>query len=67
MAGATHGARTIHVHPLSNYTFGSKIARPEKDATVAEAMLRHKDTYEREGLRRTVEAILLVGSSTRLI
>lgn len=60
MAGATHGARTMHVHPLGNYTFGSKLAKLEKDATVAEAMLRHKDTYEREGLRRTVEAILLV-------
>ena len=60
MAGATHGARTLHVHPLSNYTFGSKSAKDEKDATVAEAMLRYKDKYEKEGLRRTVEAILLV-------
>ena len=38
-AGSTHGARTIHVHPVSNYSFGSKAARAEKDATIAEAML----------------------------
>ena len=60
MAGATHGARTIHVHPVGAYSFGVKQARPEKDATVAEAMLRHKAKYEKEGLRRHVEAILLV-------
>ena len=59
-AGSTHGARTIHVHPVSNYSFGSKAARAEKDATIAEAMLRHKATYQKEGMRRTVEAILLV-------
>ena len=34
-AGSTHGARTIHVHPVSNYSFGSKAARHDKDASVA--------------------------------
>jgi cleavage and polyadenylation specificity factor subunit 5 len=59
-AGSTHGARTVHVYPVTNYSFGSKAAKPEKDATIAEAMLRHKRTYEKEGTRRTVEAVLLV-------
>jgi cleavage and polyadenylation specificity factor subunit 5 len=53
-AGSTHGARTIHVYPVTNYSFGSKAAREEKDATVAEAMVRHKATYQKEGMRRTV-------------
>ena len=48
------------MHPVGAYSFGVKQARPEKDATVAEAMLRHKAKYEKEGLRRHVEAILLV-------
>eukprot|EP00740_Mantoniella_antarctica_P020575 CAMPEP_0198684356 /NCGR_PEP_ID=MMETSP1468-20131203/12088_1 /TAXON_ID=1461545 /ORGANISM="Mantoniella sp, Strain CCMP1436" /LENGTH=100 /DNA_ID=CAMNT_0044429105 /DNA_START=35 /DNA_END=334 /DNA_ORIENTATION=+ len=60
MAGATHGARTMHVYALGNYTFGSKVAKVEKDASVAEAMVRQRATYEKEGSRRTVEGILLV-------
>ena len=59
-AAGTSGSRAIHVYPVSNYTFGSKASKPDKDATVAEAMMRLKDKYEREGMRRTVEAILLV-------
>ena len=47
------GARAIHVYPVSNYTFGSKAAKADKDATVAEAMIRYKDKYEKEGMRRT--------------
>ena len=34
------GARAIHMYPVSNYTFGSKAAKADKDATVAEAMIR---------------------------
>jgi hypothetical protein len=30
MAGATHGARTMHVYALGNYTFGSKVAKVPK-------------------------------------
>ena len=60
LAGPSHGSRTIHVHPVSSYSFGVKPARPEKDASVAAAMLRHRRAYEREGARRIVEAILLV-------
>ena len=59
-AAGTSGSRAIHVYPVSNYTCGSKASKPDKDATVAEAMIRLKDKYEREGMRRTVEAILLV-------
>ena len=55
-AAGTSGSRAIHVYPVSNYTFGSKASKPDKDATVAEAMIRLKDKYEREGMRRTVEA-----------
>ncbi|GAQ91558.1 cleavage and polyadenylation specificity factor subunit 5 [Klebsormidium nitens] len=51
---------TINVYPLENYTFGSKEPRREKDASVAERLHRMKDTYATEGMRTSVDGILLV-------
>ena len=52
--------RTINLYNLEKYTFGKKEAQMEKDTSVAARLLRMKDMYEREGMRRTVDAVLLV-------
>ena len=55
------GARlVVDVHALSNYTFGTKRARGEKDSSAAARLLRMKAQYEREGKRRSVGAICMV-------
>ena len=50
----------IAIHPIDNYTFGSKAAKHDKDATVR--ALRMKEKYCAEGMRRTVECVLLVAN-----
>ncbi|CAB02106.1 Cleavage and polyadenylation specificity factor subunit 5 [Caenorhabditis elegans] len=52
--------RTINVYPLTNYTFGTKDAQAEKDKSVPERFKRMKDEYEVMGMRRSVEAVLIV-------
>eukprot|EP00027_Filamoeba_sp_ATCC50430_P009061 CAMPEP_0168558484 /NCGR_PEP_ID=MMETSP0413-20121227/9999_1 /TAXON_ID=136452 /ORGANISM="Filamoeba nolandi, Strain NC-AS-23-1" /LENGTH=177 /DNA_ID=CAMNT_0008589617 /DNA_START=143 /DNA_END=673 /DNA_ORIENTATION=+ len=51
---------SINLYPLENYTFGIKEAQLEKDTSVPARLARMRYKYEREGLRRTVEGILLV-------
>jgi len=51
---------TIKLYKLENYTFGIKEAQHEKDASVQARLARMKEKYESQGLRRSVEAILLV-------
>eukprot|EP00899_Mesostigma_viride_P011375 jgi/Mesvir1/20238/Mv13476-RA.1 len=53
-------APTYNVYPLSNYTFGSKESRREKDSSVAARLARMKENYDKEGIRRSVEGVLLV-------
>jgi len=48
------------VYPLSNYSFGSKAQHPDKDKSVEERFRRLDQAFQKEGLRRTVEGILLV-------
>ena len=60
VASTMTGRRVLDVHPLGSYTFGTKRARGEKDATIANRMLRMKSAYEKEGKRRSVAAICLV-------
>jgi len=48
------------LYPLSNYTFGAKDPQPEEDPSVAARLQRLKDEFETIGMRRTVEAVLLV-------
>jgi len=57
-AGGSRGV--VDVHALSRYTFGTKRARGEKDATTAAKLLRMKAQYEREGKRRSVGGICMV-------
>lgn len=44
----------------SNYTFGIKDALLEKDTSVSARLQRMKQNYEQEGMRRSVEGIMLV-------
>lgn len=43
-----------------NYTFGTKDPQPEEDPSVAARLKRLENDYERDGMRRTVEAVLVV-------
>lgn len=54
------GQTAYTLYPVSNYTFGTKGPKIEKDSSVADRLARMKFKYEREGLRRSVEALLLV-------
>ena len=59
-ARADRGNATYTIYPLSNYAFGTKEALHEKDGSVAARLQRMRDTYEKEGQRKSVEGILLV-------
>eukprot|EP00850_Spirogloea_muscicola_P003359 SM000013S26528 [mRNA] locus=s13:793102:795148:- [translate_table: standard] len=50
----------VNIYPLSSYTFGAKEAKMEKDTSVADRLARMKQTYAKEGMRTTVDGILLV-------
>ncbi|CAI5437910.1 unnamed protein product [Caenorhabditis angaria] len=52
--------RTINVYPLPNYIFGTKDVQMEKDKSVPERFQRMKDEYGVVGMRRSVEAVLIV-------
>lgn len=45
---------------IENYTFGTKDAQPEEDPSVAARLKRLENDYEAHGMRRTVEAVLVV-------
>jgi cleavage and polyadenylation specificity factor subunit 5 len=51
---------TATLYPLTNYNFGTKEAQMEKDHSVSGRMLRMKEQYEKEGLRRSVDGIFVV-------
>ncbi|KAK9828531.1 hypothetical protein WJX72_000619 [[Myrmecia] bisecta] len=50
----------LTVFPVQNYNFGIKDAKVEKDSSIAERLQRMQQKYQREGTRRSVDAILLV-------
>ncbi|BBN20294.1 cleavage and polyadenylation specificity factor subunit 5 [Marchantia polymorpha subsp. ruderalis] len=50
----------VNVYLLSTYTFGRKEAKMEKDTSVADRLARMKQNYMKEGMRTSVEGILLV-------
>ncbi|KAG6597148.1 Acetyl-coenzyme A carboxylase carboxyl transferase subunit alpha, chloroplastic, partial [Cucurbita argyrosperma subsp. sororia] len=50
----------VNTYPLSSYTFGTKEPKLEKDTSVADRLARMKVNYMKEGMRTSVEAILLV-------
>ncbi|KAI8818532.1 cleavage and polyadenylation specific factor 5 [Fimicolochytrium jonesii] len=57
---ATAQQPTATLHPLSNYTFGVKDAQPEEDPSVAARLMRLQSEYATQGMRITVEAVLVV-------
>ncbi|ELT92890.1 hypothetical protein CAPTEDRAFT_121873, partial [Capitella teleta] len=52
--------RTISLYPLTNYTFGTKEALYEKDASVQERFKRMRQEFADNGMRRTAEGVLIV-------
>ncbi|PIA91379.1 Pre-mRNA cleavage factor Im 25 kDa subunit 2 [Cercospora beticola] len=50
---------TIRLYPLSNYTFGVKETQPEEDPSVKDRLRRLEEHYEKHGMRRTCEGILV--------
>ncbi|RVW81206.1 Pre-mRNA cleavage factor Im 25 kDa subunit 2 [Vitis vinifera] len=54
----------VNTYPLSSYTFGTKEPKMEKDTSVADRLARMKVNYMKEGMRTSVEAILLWSSAT---
>lgn len=51
---------TCDLYNLKNYTFGIKDPQHEKDKSVPDRLKRMQEKYEKEGMRRTVEGVLLV-------
>lgn len=50
---------TIRLYPLSNYTFGTKEHQPEEDPSVLARLKRLEEHYEKHGMRRTCEGVLV--------
>jgi cleavage and polyadenylation specificity factor subunit 5 len=51
---------SVRLYDLSNYSFGTKNQQPDGDQNVSAQLRLLKQNYERTGLQKTVEAILLV-------
>uniref|UniRef100_A0A8K9XQ49 Cleavage and polyadenylation specificity factor subunit 5 n=1 Tax=Oncorhynchus mykiss TaxID=8022 RepID=A0A8K9XQ49_ONCMY len=52
--------RAINLYPLTNYTFGTKEPLYEKDSSVAARFQRMREEFEKVGMRRAVEGVLIV-------
>ena len=50
----------MYRYPLTNYIFGTKDALFEKDPSVPARFQRMRDEFDKIGMRRSVEGILLV-------
>nr|XP_019044912.1 cleavage and polyadenylation specificity factor subunit 5 [Kwoniella bestiolae CBS 10118]OCF23842.1 cleavage and polyadenylation specificity factor subunit 5 [Kwoniella bestiolae CBS 10118] len=51
---------TLNVHPLSGYSFIERESQPEEDNSVTARLKRLEEQYGESGIRRSVEAIMLV-------
>ncbi|KAL9258618.1 Pre-mRNA cleavage factor Im 25 kDa subunit 2-like protein [Drosera capensis] len=60
MVAPSSSSSVVNVYPLSSYTFGTKDPKMEKDTSVADRLARMKTNYMKEGMRTSVEGILLV-------
>ncbi|KAM0723858.1 hypothetical protein Q7P37_000848 [Cladosporium fusiforme] len=49
----------IRLYPLSNYTFGTKETQPEEDPSVKDRLRRLEEYYDKHGMRRTSEGLLV--------
>ncbi len=52
--------RQVNLYPLTNYTFGTKEPLFEKDPSVPARFQRMRDEFDKMGMRRSVEGVLLV-------
>lgn len=52
--------RQINLYPLTHYTFGTKDPIFEKDPSVPARFQRMRDEFDKLGMRRSVEGVLLV-------
>ncbi|KAL4234923.1 Nudix hydrolase 21 [Mactra antiquata] len=52
--------RLISLYPLTNYTFGTKDPLYEKDASVPARFSRMREEFDKFGMRRSVEGVLIV-------
>ena len=52
--------RQLSLYPLTNYTFGTKEPLFEKDPSVPARFQRMRDEFDKMGMRRSVEGVLLV-------
>ena len=52
--------RTVNLYPMSNYGMQGKASQYERDISVPNRLLRLKEEYAKFGMRRSVEAVLLV-------
>ncbi|KAL1816429.1 hypothetical protein DCAR_0520823 [Daucus carota subsp. sativus] len=50
----------VNTYPLSGYTFANKEPKLDKDTNVPDRLTRMKTNYMKQGMRTTVEGILLV-------
>ncbi|PWN53750.1 cleavage and polyadenylation specificity factor, 25 kDa subunit [Violaceomyces palustris] len=53
-------SQTLTLHPITSFTFTTKDSQPEEDPSVAARLQRLQNNYEDFGMRRTVEAVLVV-------
>lgn len=51
---------SFYRYPLTNYTFGTKEPLYEKDSSVSARFQRMREEFEKIGMRRTVEGVLIV-------
>jgi cleavage and polyadenylation specificity factor subunit 5 len=49
----------IRLFPLSNYTFGTKETQLEEDPSVKDRLKRLEEYYDKHGMRRTGEGVLV--------
>jgi cleavage and polyadenylation specificity factor subunit 5 len=49
----------IRLFPLSNYTFGTKETQLEEDPSVKDRLRRLEEYYDKHGMRRTGEGVLI--------
>lgn len=53
-------SQTLTLYPVTAFTFTTKEMQPEEDPSVAARLQRLQNNYEDLGMRRTVEAVLVV-------
>jgi len=51
---------TYSIYDVSNYRFGTKDDTNNKDQSMSARLARMRSEYSRQGMRRTVEAVILV-------